>query len=219
MSTPTPTLVLASTSPYRRELLSRLGIAFEVAAPRVDERAQGGEGPAEMARRLAREKAREVADRRPGNLVIGSDQTAELDGVLVRKPGGARANIEQLLRCSGRVVRFHTGLCLVAGEGREWSDLVPFEVHFRPLRREWVEWYVRHQQPWDCAGGFRVEGVGIALFERLVGGDPSALVGLPLVRLSEMLREVGIEVLGDPAPARPGAHSEPVKSSPGGSRA
>ncbi len=198
---PAPSLVLASGSRYRRELLERLGLDFAVCVPALDERAAPGERPAALASRLAAAKAAAGAALHPGALVIGSDQVAELDGELLRKPETPEANVEQLLRCSGRVVTFHTALSLLAG-GSERHDLVPYRVHFRVLRAAWIEAYVARSRALDCAGGFRVEGLGIALFERLEGEDPTALMGLPLIRLSERLRELGVEVLVPGAPLR-----------------
>jgi len=192
-------IVLASTSPYRKTLLERLGLEFEAMAPDVDETPRPGETPAALVVRLAVEKARSVGAAQTDALVVGADQVAVLDGRVLGKPGGAQANRRQLERASGRRVDFLTGLCLLdARSGREQTDVVPFAVEFRKLGREQIAAYVRRERAYDCAGGFRCEGLGIALFERLEGDDPSALLGLPLVRLVSMLAEEGVDVLLDP---------------------
>ncbi|MFA7094935.1 MAG: Maf family nucleotide pyrophosphatase [Gammaproteobacteria bacterium] len=195
MVTP-PRLVLASTSPYRRELLGRLGLAFETAAPEVDESRIPEEFPEALVRRLAEAKARAVAARFPEALIIGSDQVAIVDGMILGKPGTHVAAAAQLHRLSGRRVTFLTGLCLLnANSGRVQLDVIPFHVIFRTLTEDMVENYLRREQPYDCAGSFKSEGLGIALFERLEGDDPTALVGLPLIRLSRMLEAENLPVL------------------------
>ncbi|WP_412852586.1 Maf family protein [Ectothiorhodospira shaposhnikovii] len=194
------TLVLASTSPFRRELLERLGLPFSTCAPDVDETPRPGESPAAMVARLARAKAEAVRDRFPGALIIGSDQCAELDGKILGKPGNHERAVAQLSAASGRSVAFHTGLCLLDAESGERQEAVePFRVHFRTLGREEIEDYVHREQPYGCAGSFKSEGLGIALFERLEGDDPTALIGLPLIRLCRMLTRTGIPVLSRPA--------------------
>jgi len=191
-----PELVLASTSPHRRALLERLGLPFAVEPPGVDETPGPGERPRELVRRLALAKARAVARRRPGALVIGSDQVAELDGRPLGKPGGREAAVDQLLALSGRRVVFHTGLALVGPGEREEAEVVPYAVRFRPLRREQAEAYLaREPEACGCAGAFRSEGLGIALVEGFEGEDPTALVGLPLVRLVTLLEAAGLPVL------------------------
>lgn len=195
MSVAVPDLVLASTSRYRRELLARLTPAFRVVAPQVAEDAAYGEAPALLAQRLAREKAHDVARRQPGALVIGSDQVAELDGVAIGKPGTTAAACEQLGACSGRQLLFHTAVCLIDARGAEprlqsAADLT--RVVFRILDAEEIARYVAAEQPLDCAGSFKAEGLGITLFERIESIDPSALVGLPLIALAHMLRAVGL---------------------------
>ncbi|MCG5500562.1 Maf family protein [Ectothiorhodospira lacustris] len=194
------TLVLGSTSPFRRELLERLGLAFATCAPDVDETPRSRESPEAMVARLARAKAEAVRDRFPDALIIGSDQCAELDGRILGKPGGHDRAVAQLSAASGRSVAFHTGLCLLdAGSGERQEAVVPFRVHFRALSRGEIEDYVRREKPYGCAGSFKSEGLGIALFERLEGDDPTALIGLPLIRLCRMLARAGIPVLGNPA--------------------
>jgi septum formation protein len=190
-----PGLILASTSRYRRELLSRLTPGFDVVAPRVTEDAGYGEAPALLAQRLAREKAHDVADRHPGMLVIGSDQVAELDGLAIGKPGSADAACAQLAACSGRELLFHTAVCLVDARGAEArvqcaADLT--RVVFRMLDADEIARYVAAEQPLDCAGSFKAEGLGITLFERIESIDPTALVGLPLIALAHMLRAAGL---------------------------
>ena len=189
-------LVLASTSPFRRELLGRLGLAFETAAPDVDETPVAGEAPRQLVIRLAEAKARAVASRFPSSLIIGSDQVACIDGAVLGKPGSRDRAIAQLQRASGRTVEFFTGLCVLdaaTGEARTIAE--PFRVHFRLLTDEQIAHYVDREAPFNCAGSFKSEGLGIALFRRLEGDDPNALVGLPLIRLTDMLDQAGMPVL------------------------
>ncbi len=191
------TLVLASSSPYRRALLARLGLPFEAADPKVDERRLAGESPASLVRRLAEAKARALAGRRPQALIIGSDQCAvtERDEIL-GKPGDLERAAAQLRAASGRSVQFLTGLCVLdAATGTVQSDVVPFTVHFRKLSERQIRAYLERERPFDCAGSFRSEGLGIALFRRMEGTDPSALMGLPLIRLVDMLEAAGMPVL------------------------
>jgi len=194
---PHPPLVLASSSPFRRALLGRLGIPFATATPDVDETGRPGESPQELVVRLAEAKARAVAEDYPNALIIGSDQVAYLDGAVIGKPGGRTRAIDQLTRASARQVAFYIGLCLLnAANGRTQLCCEPFRVHFRPLPPARIEAYVDRERPFDCAGSFRSEGLGIALFERLEGDDPNALVGLPLIRLITMLEREGMDPLG-----------------------
>ncbi|ROR32643.1 Maf family protein [Inmirania thermothiophila] len=189
-------IVLASTSPYRRELLARLGLPFATAAPGVDETPRAGEAPAALVARLAEAKARAVAPAFPDALVIGSDQVAVLeDGTLLTKPGGHERARAQLAAASGRTVTFLTGLCLLdAATGAAQTDVVPFRVRFRTLDPERIERYLARERPYDCAGSFRSEGLGIALFRAMEGEDPTALVGLPLIRLVDFLAAAGVAV-------------------------
>jgi septum formation protein len=188
-------LVLGSTSPYRRELLSRLGLPFDVAAPEVEETPQPGETPAALAQRLALAKARAVAARFPSALVIGSDQVADLAGEPLGKPGNHERAVAQLRRLSGRTVVFQTALAVVCAEtGFERADLAPVRVVFRPLDDEAIERYLRAERPYDCAGSAKSEGLGIALLERIDSDDPTALVGLPLIRTCQLLRAAGAVV-------------------------
>ena len=195
-------LVLGSTSRYRRELLGRLGLPFEVAAPGVDEAALPGERPAQTALRLAEAKARAVAGRYGHALVIGSDQVADCDGTPVGKPGGRAQALAQLRRLSGRTVVFHTGVALVdARSGRCRSELVDVASTFRVLDEAEIAAYLDREAPWDCAGSVRSEGVGIALFERIGSDDPTALVGLPLIAVARLLRAEGVDVIARAAAA------------------
>lgn len=184
-------LVLASTSRYRRELLARLGLPFEVDRPDVDESLLAGESPAGTATRLAEAKARAVARRHPRAWVIGSDQVADLDGLALGKAGGREPALAQLQACSGRRVVFHTAVCLLRDGGPASAALDRTEVVFRTLSREEILRYLDAEQPYDCAGSFKCEGLGISLFDAIHGQDPTALVGLPLIVLSRALREAG----------------------------
>jgi septum formation protein len=188
-------LVLASGSAYRRALLGRLGLAFEVAVPDVDESPLPEEAPAATAERLARIKAQAVAAAFPDALIIGSDQVADLDGEPLGKPGNRDNARRQLSRMSGRTAVFHTALALLdAATGRCRSRVVPCAVTLRRLSPETIERYLDREQPYDCAGSARVEGLGIALIARLEGDDPSALIGLPLIALVDLLATEGVAV-------------------------
>jgi septum formation protein len=189
-------LVLASTSHFRRALIERLGVPFSVARPEVDETRMPGESAEALVRRLAGAKARAVAVRQPEALVIGSDQVAVLGDRILGKPGDRERAVEQLRESAGRRVDFLTGLCLVDGTtGRMEVDVVPFTVVFRSLTLAQIEAYVDRERPFNAAGSFKSEGLGIALFERMEGSDPTALVGLPLIRLVSMLKNAGVDVL------------------------
>ncbi|OSZ76319.1 Maf family nucleotide pyrophosphatase [Hydrogenophaga sp. IBVHS1] len=189
-------LVLGSTSRYRHELLSRLGVPFEAIAPQVDETPDPGESPSDLALRLALAKARDVARRYPGAVVIGSDQVADLDGEPLGKPGTHERAVEQLRRMSGKTVVFQTALAVVCVDtGFEQSDIAPVRVVFRTLGEDEIEHYLRTEQPYDCAGSAKSEGLGIALLERIDNDDPTALVGLPLIRTCRMIRAAGVKIL------------------------
>ncbi|MCO4095131.1 MAG: septum formation inhibitor Maf [Acidovorax sp.] len=193
-----PPLVLGSTSPYRRELLARLRLDFSVDAPRVDETPQPGEAPARLAQRLAMEKALDVASRHPGAVVIGADQVAELDGQPIGKPGNHARAVAQLRAMRGRQVVFHTAVAVVRPDtGFAQGLLAPVAVQFRPLTDAEIERYLRLEQPYDCAGSAKCETLGIALLERIDSDDPTALVGLPLMRTCALLRQAGIDPLAD----------------------
>lgn len=187
-----PRLLLASTSRYRRELLERLRLPFDVARPDVDETALPGESPRDLSIRLAEAKARAVARQHNGDgWALGSDQVAEVDGLALGKPGGRAAAIAQLQAMSGRIVRFHTALCLAHADGRSFAGLDQTDVHFRALAGIEIERYVDAEQPFDCAGSFKSEGLGIALFERIDNRDPTALIGLPMIAACNLLRKAG----------------------------
>jgi septum formation protein len=189
-------LILGSTSAYRRELLLRLRVPFEVAAPRVDETPLPGEAPRDLALRLALAKARAVAARFPNAVVIGSDQVCDLAGQALGKPGTHERATEQLQRLSGQTVVFQTALSVVCHEtGFAQTDLAAVRVQFRALSAQEIEHYLRMEQPYDCAGSAKSEGLGIALLERIDSDDPTALVGLPLIRTARMLTAAGIQVL------------------------
>jgi len=189
-------LILGSTSRYRRELLQRLHLPFAVCAPAVDETPEPGEAPAALARRLALAKAREVAARFPRALVIGSDQVADLDGQPIGKPGTHERAVEQLRAMRGRTVVFQTAVAVVCQDGGfEAQDLAPVSVRFRDLSDAEIEHYLRTEQPYDCAGSAKSEGLGIALLDAIDSDDPTALVGLPLIRVARMLREGGLNPL------------------------
>ncbi|GGA71693.1 Maf-like protein [Arenimonas soli] len=188
-------LVLASTSRYRRELLERLALPFSVERPHVDESPLPGESPLALARRLAEAKARAVAAAHPGAWVIGSDQVAERDGQPVGKPGDDAAAVAQLLAASGREQHFHTAFCLFRqADGGLFAGEDLTVVRFRDLDPDEVARYVAAEQPLDCAGSFKCEGLGICLFEAIQTQDPTALVGLPLISLSAALRRAGFRL-------------------------
>lgn len=189
-------LVLASTSIYRTELLSRLGLPFITAAPDVDETPQADEPPPALVRRLAEDKARAVAAYHPKALIIGSDQVATVAGHVLGKPGTHERAAAQLQLASGRRLEFVTGLCLLdAASGRAQVDVVSFGVRFRTLSEQQIENYLRREQPYHCAGSFKSEGLGIALCEGFEGDDPTALIGLPLIRLVRLLEQFGMNVI------------------------
>ena len=195
-----PPLILASTSRYRRELLQRLRLPFEVLSPEVDETPQPGEAPAALALRLALAKARAVQARRPEAVVIGSDQVADLDGEPIGKPHTHERAVAQLTRLAGRSVVFQTGVAVVA-PGFEQALLAPVRVRFRALAPAEIEHYLRTEQPYDCAGSAKSETLGIALLEAIESDDPTALVGLPLIRTCALLRAAGIDPLAAASPA------------------
>lgn len=196
-SSPAPRLILASSSAYRRALLERLRLPFEAIAPDIDETPRAGETPTATALRLARDKAQAVAARAPGALVIGSDQVATLDGEQIGKPGSHAAALTQLQKMRGREVVFHTALCLWDGrladpDAAAQVEDVRVTVAFRDLPDAELDAYLRIEQPYDCAGSAKNEGLGIALLERIDNSDPTALTGLPLIALTSMLRRAGV---------------------------
>ncbi|MCW8874601.1 MAG: Maf family nucleotide pyrophosphatase [Gammaproteobacteria bacterium] len=188
-----PQIVLASTSPFRRELLSRLCIPFEIVSPAVDESQLPGETPEVMVQRLSEAKARAGAAQFPRALVIGSDQVAVVDDEVLGKPGDHELARAQLQKLSGRTVSFLTGLCLYnAANGIAETRLVPFRVRFRTLDEARIERYLQREQPYNCAGSFKSEGLGITLFKAMEGDDPTSLIGLPLITLTGLLAKAGV---------------------------
>ena len=197
MSSAAPALILGSTSRYRLELLSRLRTPFTVVAPDVDETPQTGETPEALARRLALAKARAVAAQHPHAVVIGSDQVADLNGEPLGKPGNHARAVQQLQRMRGQTVVFQTAVAVVCLATQfEQLDLAPVKVRFRDLTDAEIEAYLRAEEPYDCAGSAKSEGLGITLLDAIDNDDPTALVGLPLIRTCRMLRAAGIDVLG-----------------------
>ena len=189
-------LVLASTSPFRKSVLEKLGLPFDCHAPEVDEAPQPHETPAQLVERLSIAKAQAVAAHLQQGLVIGSDQVAVIDDEILGKPGNHENAVAQLERASGKTVTFLTGLALVNAEsGAIQAEVVPFKVVFRQLTQPQIVNYLNAEQPYNCAGSFKSEGLGIALFDRLEGDDPNTLIGLPLIRLIRMLEKEGMTVI------------------------
>jgi septum formation protein len=201
MPAPSPRLILASSSKYRHELLSRLRIPFDVVLPLVNETPKPGESPEATALRLAQEKALDVANRTPGALVIGCDQVATLDGEQIGKPGNHANALRQLQKMRGRRVVFHSALCLWDGRESATGQMPQLEnvqtfVTFRDLPDAELDAYLQLEQPYDCAGSAKNEGLGIAIIERIESSDPTALTGLPLIALASMLRRAGVSFFG-----------------------
>jgi len=191
-----PKLVLASSSPYRAQLLEKLGIAFTQASPDINETPLPQESPAELVERLAIEKAKALANNHHQSLIIGSDQVAHFQGEIIGKPGDFENATKQLGKFSGHCVEFITGLCLLnSASGQYQSDIVSFKVHFRQLSLQQISNYLKKEEPFNCAGSFKSEGLGISLFSRLEGDDPNSLIGLPLIRLIDMLSQEGMDPL------------------------
>lgn len=190
------TLVLASTSPFRKALLEKLGIPFATISPEVDETPARDETPEQLVYRLAIAKAQAVAGQFPNALIIGSDQVAIIDGQILGKPGSHDKAVQQLRQASGKTVTFLTGLCLYNSRtDHSQSEVIPFKVHFRNLSDAQIENYLQREQPYNCAGSFKSEGLGIALFEKLEGDDPNSLIGLPLIALIKMLEQENLQVI------------------------
>lgn len=189
-----PDLILASSSPYRRRLLDRLGLLFSTATPAVDERPAAGETAQQLVKRLSTAKAGAIALIYPHSIIIGSDQTADLNGQLLGKPGTTANAREQLAQCSGQAVTFHTGLHVISPNSTDFRS-VETRVRFRKLSSEQIAQYVKSEQPLNCAGSFKIERRGIALFEEVTSSDPSALIGLPLIALTDILLKIGYDPL------------------------
>ncbi len=187
-------IILASGSQSRRALLTRLGLDFKVQVSGVDETPRDGETIVPLVTRLALEKARAVAATNADALIIGGDQAADVGGEILGKPAGADAARRQLSLCSGNKVAFHTCVCLLGADDRYWIEDVVTTVHFRKLSDDEITHYVKCEKPFDCAGSFRSESLGITLFERIESDDPTALIGLPLIALCAMLRQAGLEL-------------------------
>ncbi|WP_296219131.1 Maf family protein [Pseudomonas sp. UBA2684] len=188
-------LVLASSSPYRRELLARLQRPFSCSTPAIDETRHPDEDAATLVQRLAREKAQALQNSHPRHLIIGSDQVAVLDGQILGKPHTFERARDQLLAASGKSVIFLTGLALLNSENHHCQvDCISFTVHFRPLSEAQITRYLHAEQPYDCAGSFKAEGLGVSLFRSTQGADASSLIGLPLIRLVDMLHNAGVEI-------------------------
>ena len=191
-----PQLILASSSPFRRAILEKLGLPFEVLSPQVDESPQAHESAEQLVQRLAQAKAVAAARTHPDALIIGSDQVAVIDGHILGKPGDHANALAQLRQASGKTVTFLTGLCLYnAASTQAQTEVVPFRVVFRELSEQQIENYLQAEKPYNCAGSFKSEGLGIALFERLEGDDPNTLIGLPLIRLIRMLEREGVRAI------------------------
>lgn len=189
------TIVLGSSSPYRKQVLEKLGLAFQTASPDIDESGQTGETPEQLVKRLSLEKAKAVAQQFTDALIIGSDQVSVLDGKIIGKPHTHDKAVLQLKNASARQVDFLTGLCLYnSANGNYQLSCVPFSVFFRTLTDEEIERYLKTDQPYNCAGSFRSEALGISLFRKMQGDDPNALMGLPLIELIAMLRKEGIAI-------------------------
>ena len=187
------TLILGSSSPFRKELMERLCLEYQTFSPDIDETRLNNETAEDMVKRLSLEKAKEIAKQHPDALIIGSDQCAVLNGKILGKPGNHENAVTQLSESSGQQVSFLTGLCLYDSSNGEYQlDLVPYNVEFRKLSHQEIEAYLKKEQPYNCAGSFKSEGLGVTLFKGFEGSDPTALIGLPLIRLSEMLRTVGV---------------------------
>lgn len=188
-------LVLASSSPYRRELLARLRLPFTWSAPQIDESRRPDEDAEALVRRLSLEKAQALSGTHPHHLIIGSDQVAVLGSQILGKPHTLERAREQLMAASGNSVTFLTGLSLLnSATGQEQTDCAPFTVHFRPLSEAQIMRYLTTEQPFDCAGSFKAEGLGISLFRSTEGSDSNSLIGLPLIRLVDMLQASGIDI-------------------------
>jgi len=189
-------LILGSSSPFRAELLNKLGLNFITSSPDIDESALNNETAEQLVQRLSEQKALKIAESYPDALIIGSDQVALLDGEILGKPGNHDNAVKQLTSASGKTVRFLTGLTLVNSKSGQVQSLVEtFDVSFKALSANQIEFYLQQEKPYQCAGSFKSEGFGISLFSKLEGEDPNSLIGLPLIRLIDLLNNEGIDVL------------------------
>lgn len=189
-------LVLGSSSPFRAEILTKIGLPFVTSSPEIDESSLAGEQPKQLVQRLSEQKAYKIADSYPNALIIGSDQVAVLDGEVLGKPGNHENAVKQLMAASGKTVLFMTGLALLNSHTKNIQSLVePFEVKFKKLSLAQIDYYLHQEKPYQCAGSFKSEGFGISLFSKLNGNDPNSLIGLPLIRLISLLEAEGIDVL------------------------
>ena len=192
------TLVLGSTSPFRKSILEKLNLPFDCAKPNIDETALAGETPQVLVERLAIEKAKAVAQEFPDTLIIGSDQVAVCEGEILGKPHTFENGVKQLSKFSNKAVTFYTGLCVFNSSNNQVKSLIePFIVHFNELSQTDIERYLNAEQPYNCAGSFKSEGLGICLFKKLEGDDPNTLIGLPLIRLVALLKEHGLDTLAE----------------------
>lgn len=191
-----PQLILGSSSPFRKAILDKLNLDYQTASPDIDETPHGDEEPQDYVARLAEAKARRLKTDYPDALIIGSDQTAVINGQIIGKPGDHATAVQQLGDASGQKITFYTGLCLLnTATDRVQVETVPFHVHFRQLTDQMIENYLQLEKPYNCAGSFKSEGAGIALFERLEGEDPNTLIGMPLIRLIRMLENENMRVI------------------------
>ena len=189
-------IVLGSSSPFRKALLEKLDLSFDCDSPDIDETPLKNEHPKDMVVRLAKQKADAIATRHPQSIIIASDQCATLDGKIIGKPGNHEAAVAQLTAASGRTVTFYTSLCVYNAATNQYQETVePFYVYFRELTESQIENYLKKEEPYNCAGSFKSEGLGISLFERLEGNDPNTLIGLPLIQLIKMLEAFHIKVI------------------------
>jgi septum formation protein len=189
-------LVLGSSSPFRKALLEKLDLSFDCDSPDIDETPLENESPQDMVERLAKLKAQAIAVRHPQSIIIASDQCATLDGKIIGKPGDHAGAVAQLTNASGRAVTFYTSLCVYNAPTNQFEECIePFYVYFRELSAEQIENYLNKEQPYNCAGSFKSEGLGISLFERLEGNDPNTLIGLPLIQLIKMLERFHVKVI------------------------
>ncbi len=189
-------IILGSSSPFRKALLDKLQLEFSTDSPDIDETPMKDEQPKDMVLRLAKAKAEAIAERHPQSIIIASDQCATLDGKIIGKPGDHASAVEQLKAASGRAVTFYTSLCVMdSALQKQEVTVVPYHVYFRQLTDVQIERYLEKEEPYNCAGSFKSEGLGISLFERLEGDDPNTLIGLPLIQLIDMLENFGVDVL------------------------